>query len=81
MKGNRSKVESAQLHLSDLGRGNHACRKPSVILVHYHHAIEAGDNVQPKPRSGSAATRIFRPAERMGRLPTVGIKINQHLAR
>jgi len=31
MKGHRLKVETAQRTLSDLGRGNHASRKPSVI--------------------------------------------------
>jgi hypothetical protein len=31
MKGYRLKVEIAQRELSDLGRGNHASRKPSVI--------------------------------------------------
>ena len=31
MKGMHFKSEIAQLSLSDLGRGNHASRKPSVI--------------------------------------------------
>jgi hypothetical protein len=55
MKDSRLKVEIAQRSLSDLGR------KPSVILVHHHQAIEAGDNVQL-----SLLMRIFRPAERVG---------------
>ena len=44
---------------------------PRSSDFHYHQAIEAGDNVQPGSRSDDTATRIFRPAERVGPRSTV----------
>ena len=51
------KSEIAQRTLSDF------CRKPSVIRVHHHQAIEAGDNAQLSLLRGSydLRTRFVNP--------------------
>ena len=67
MKGMHLKSEIAQLELSDLGREDHARRKPSVTLT-----VRITKRLRPAVSAALLLEDLIRSAERVGFEPTVG---------